>query len=372
LCALLRLGDFVLQEILATIEELYDCVGDRFDYQRAVTNLGQATDDTGISLVEAVAGQPGFTSIASHNIPPDAIQAMSGGDWDAQSHSLLRNLAVIQERVPVLRRTFTPDEEYFASRLYQETSAPWGLHSEGACIIEKRGGGGLLYGFNRAPDREEVGPEILSRMAVLSTHMWRAMHLQNRLNRLEQAVIQTNDILDIIDFGLLLYQTPDKAGFVNQAAQRMFSDKDGLELRRGELILGERNAQRQFSALLEALKSSSLPLSARAGGLVRLPRQSGKKPYCLLVTPTRGIAKLGQEGVSMAVFIFDPEVKTTSAIGLFASSYDLTPTEAGLAYELAQGITLEEFAEKRGITRNTAKWHLQSIFEKRKPRGKPN
>ncbi len=49
---------------------------------------------------------------------------------------------------------------------------------------------------------------------------------------------------------------------------------------------------------------------------------------------------------------------------MFVSSYGLTQSEAEIAHALVLGGTLDEVAVTRGISRNTAKSHLHSIFAK--------
>lgn len=44
--------------------------------------------------------------------------------------------------------------------------------------------------------------------------------------------------------------------------------------------------------------------------------------------------------------------------------FDLTPAETSLAILLTNGLTLEEAAEELGISKNTARAHLRSIFSK--------
>ena len=44
--------------------------------------------------------------------------------------------------------------------------------------------------------------------------------------------------------------------------------------------------------------------------------------------------------------------------------FEFTPAEAALALLLANGLTLDEASDELGITRNTAKSHLSSIFSK--------
>lgn len=351
-------------DLLSAIETFYDCVGDTFDFGRALAAIGKATDETAYCLLSVQDGSPAFNLAASYNFPDEAIRATIEGNWDAQSHSLLRNLPFIRERVPVLRRTFTPDEEYFKSKLYLETGKPWGLHSDGAAILERDEQQTLLYRFSRFPDQDEVDHDILTRMALLNTHLWRAMHLQKRLGLLEQAVIQSNSALDLIDFGLLLYRDGDMPVFVNEAARRIFRSRDGLELGRRGLVIDDREAQRDFDSLLQAICAPGNAITMRSGGVVRVLRPSGEKSYNVMIVPMRGRMTGEVRNVHAAVFIFDPAFKTTTAISMFASSYGLTPAEAVLAQDLAQGTSLEDFAAKRNISRNTAKSQLHSIFAK--------
>jgi DNA-binding CsgD family transcriptional regulator len=351
-------------DLLSAIETCYDCVGDSFDFERALAAIGKVTDETALCLLSVHDGSQIFSPVASYNFPEGAVEATIKGSWDAGSHSLLKNLPFIRERMPVLRRTFTPDEEYFRSQLYRETAAPWGLHSDGAAILDRDRQKTLLYRFSRHPDQDEVDHDILTRMALLNTHLWRAVHLQKRLGLLEQAVIQSNSALDLIDFGLLLFRDPDMPVFVNQAAHRIFRYRDGLDLGRRGLVFDDREAQREFDSLVQAICAPGNAITMRSGGVVRVQRPSGEKSYNVMIVPMRGRTGGVVQNVHAAVFIFDPAVKTTTAISMFASSYGLTPAEAVLAQDLAQGTSLEDFAAKRNISRNTAKSQLHSIFAK--------
>ena len=51
-------------------------------------------------------------------------------------------------------------------------------------------------------------------------------------------------------------------------------------------------------------------------------------------------------------------------IEILGQLFEFTPAEAALALLLANGLTLDEAAEELGVTRNTAKSHLSSVFSK--------
>lgn len=351
-------------QLLATIETFYDCVNDGFDHQRAVTAFSAAIDDTGLMLASMDVPQSQMHKIAVHNIPEAAHTLMASDAWDPSTHSFMRLFSAIPTQVPVLRQYFVPDEEHFKSRVYKETTEPWGLHSEGLTLFEKTPAGGTLCTFVRHPGQSAIDHELLSRMAVLNKHLWRALSLHRKLSKFDKALIHANNVLDLIEFGLVLFGDSEAPVFVNKSASRIFEANDGMELTARGLNIHDNTANQQFQNILSALTRDRTPLAARAGGIIRVPRPSRQPPYSLMVVPVPGQCTSGFEKVGATVFVFDPAIEKATVIELFASSHDLTRSEAILAHELAQGTSLDDFARKRGISRNTAKSQLHSIFAK--------
>lgn len=350
-------------KLLSAIEIFYDCVDSGFDHRRAISAFSRAADETGLCLVDiTLTGK--FKLLAYENIPKGAMMTMMNGPWTPENHGILRNFARIPQGVPVLHRAVESDDEFYASELYRQAFAPWNLHSVGLCLLNKGMHGGVLNGFLRSPGQEEIDHEILSRMALLNKHLWRAMHLEKRIDKLEQTLIQSNNILDVIEFGLVLYSSEGPPVFVNQAARRIFDTRDGLKLDRKGIGIADPSAQQQFDDLLQALNNPKVPISARSGGIVRVDRPSRKKPYSLMAVPLKEGSKAALDNVGVVVLLFDPSAKRTTAINLFVASYGLTHAEALLALELATGSSLDDYAEKRRISRNTVKSQLRSIFSK--------
>jgi DNA-binding CsgD family transcriptional regulator len=82
-----------------------------------------------------------------------------------------------------------------------------------------------------------------------------------------------------------------------------------------------------------------------------------------MVVPMKS-KKLNLDSTTAAVFLFDPHVRKTTAIQMFVSSYELTRSEAELAHALTLGASLDDVANRRGVSRNTVKAQLHSIFAK--------
>jgi DNA-binding CsgD family transcriptional regulator len=69
-------------------------------------------------------------------------------------------------------------------------------------------------------------------------------------------------------------------------------------------------------------------------------------------------------GPAVIVFISDPETKVRTVPEVLAQAYDLTAAELRSAEQLVQGETLVHAAERLGASHNTARTHLQKIYQK--------
>ncbi|MFM7786275.1 MAG: helix-turn-helix transcriptional regulator, partial [Gammaproteobacteria bacterium] len=108
----------------------------------------------------------------------------------------------------------------------------------------------------------------------------------------------------------------------------------------------------------------------RAGGpglvqAMRLSRPSGRADLGLIVRPVRQDPAAGSSELpGVAVFISDPEDRSEAPVAVLAKLFGFTPTESQLALALANGLNLDEVAATLGMTRNTARAHLRSVFTK--------
>lgn len=351
------------QLLLTATETIYDCVEETFDHNRALTTFSSATDATGLFLGEFWPFTGKQNPLGSCNIPEDAIAAMIAFGTP-ETNSMMKNLPFIPTGVPVLRRTFVSDQEHYATAMHKQTSKPWGLHSEGVSIFKK----GLVQvtacGFIRHPGQSDLNSETLSRIAFLNKHYMRAMTLQKRLNKLEEVLIHSNTALDLVDFGLLLYGSSKTPNYINQLAKRILTDNDGLSISGNQLVIRDQKAGKQFNDMIEVLQRDNLPIEARSGGLVRAKRTSFKRNYSLMLVPMTAKQDVTGRNSTLAVLIFDPNIKHTTAIKLFATSYRFTKAESALALELAQGTSIDDYASERNIRISTARTQLRALFAK--------
>lgn len=186
---------------------------------------------------------------------------------------------------------------------------------------------------------------------LLFEHMERSLRLASRppdLSNNSEAVV----ILDTA--GQVLSMSPRAETIVNAG--------DGLTIERRRLSAISLDATARLNgAIASAVKSGVL---GGAGGGVRLERGRGHADWLVLVSPCpRHLEHLPVRTPAAVLRIIetDPRASLSPA---HAELFDLSPREVEVAAALLAGHSLESLCAVMGISRNTAKVHLQSIFRK--------
>jgi DNA-binding CsgD family transcriptional regulator len=167
------------------------------------------------------------------------------------------------------------------------------------------------------------------------------------------AVVAT---LDRIPMALVVTASGGRPVAVNRAARALLSQADGLSLIDGALRAWDAGGQRLLRALLED--------EGDDGGMLRLRRPSGRSDYEVRVTLVRPLGAESEDHALKAVFLSDPERALPIDFGTAVRLYRLTLPEAALATELAQGKSLGQAAAELKTTIDTARLHLNQVFQK--------
>ncbi|HKW18435.1 MAG TPA: helix-turn-helix transcriptional regulator, partial [Terriglobales bacterium] len=112
----------------------------------------------------------------------------------------------------------------------------------------------------------------------------------------------------------------------------------------------------------QAISTSKGAGFSAAGGL-RISRHTGES-LNVVVSPVRGLATDFSETVSAVVYVTDPGVRIRPRNELLQSLFGLTPAECRIALLIGDGVATPEIRELAGITTNTLKTHLASIYRK--------
>jgi DNA-binding CsgD family transcriptional regulator len=180
--------------------------------------------------------------------------------------------------------------------------------------------------------------------------------------RLDDAAAEAG--LDRLAVGFVLADRAGRSVFHNRAAERIFTERDGLALDRDSAIVastpGETAALR--AAITGAVRVLDQP-SKTGGGMFRVGRPSGKPAYSILVTPVRPRSRVMDAAESMAaIVVADNARRSALPAAELAAAFGITHAEARVLGLLLEGKSILEASDLLGISANTARTHLKHIF----------
>jgi DNA-binding CsgD family transcriptional regulator len=199
----------------------------------------------------------------------------------------------------------------------------------------------------------------------LLPHLRRALQIERRVALTEHTSSTALGALECLADGCLLLDAEGRVLFANRAAERILRSGDGLRVRNRLLEPAAAEDARRLNSEIRQVLKTATGGGQSAGGSVSVGRPSGKPSYSLLVCPAgRTAFPLSGIYAAAAIFVSDPCCGPRPSEPALSRLYGLTRAEARLATALLAGQGLRQAAAELEISVNTAKTHLQRIFEK--------
>src|SRR5690606_26381494 len=157
----------------------------------------------------------------------------------------------------------------------------------------------------------------------------------------------------------LVLDAPGSVLQLNDVARELLSQADGLKLVGSRLEASYPSDNRELHKLIrDALSSKDTPQAQETREALSVARASGEVSLGVVVEPIPGAEWAeGRGQPAVMVYIRDAVGKSQVDNRVAKELFNFTPAETALALELANGLSLEEAAEKRGSMRNTARAH---------------
>jgi DNA-binding CsgD family transcriptional regulator len=205
-------------------------------------------------------------------------------------------------------------------------------------------------------------------MQLLVPHLQRAQRIRATLSQLDQRARNFSLALDALSAGVVLLSRQGTVLHLNTTAEAIVRAQDGLSVRHGRLSAPRAVETQALARLVDRVCGRQ---GAPVGGALQLARTSGKRPLQLVATPlSMSVSALGSHRVDVDLnavalcFISGHEHQTQDAHAVLPQIFGLTPSETRLAVSLLDGGSLTEFAARHGVSVNTAKTQLASLFAK--------
>jgi pimeloyl-ACP methyl ester carboxylesterase/DNA-binding CsgD family transcriptional regulator len=206
-------------------------------------------------------------------------------------------------------------------------------------------GTGTPLSFHRSAAEEYV-------FSCLAPHFIRAQAMQRQWAESDQHRRSLEGAMDALPLGLAVVESSGVIVSINGAMRSMLRHQGALSIDAGRLL--SRPRRTLDAALRQVLGESGPDVSLQLGGT--------EDRLSIWISRIIG----GQEGIERPralVWVASQDEPVASESGL-CERYGTTPAEARLIQQLLTGQSLAKIAPKLGVSLNTVKTQLQSVFAK--------
>jgi len=259
-----------------------------------------------------------------------------------------------------------PSAELRRTAFYADFGKRFDIVQVVGATIDAGPAGVSVISINGSDKRQPFSSTETTLLTALMPHMQQALRLHRRILDAEQA---SNDLTGIIERSNRAFFLIDGHGrivFMNSAAARLVSARDGIAIDRGELRGADADATTCLRTLVTDAIRTATAEGMGAGGVMTLGRPSGRRPLMVLVSAVSADHQLPVTNTRPAalVLITDPESSVLLDESTLRAMFGFTPAEARLTRLLAAGIDLNEAAARLGLRRETVRTRIKVIFEK--------
>jgi len=198
----------------------------------------------------------------------------------------------------------------------------------------------------------------------LMPHLNRAMRINRLLDSLRDEKEALSYLVNSLALSIFLLDEQCKPIWMNQSAEKIVHSGQTLKLgKHGLTACCPRNNGKLRSMIVATYQdNNAIPKSCEIS-----QSMAGGRPWRLVTVRyehAHALWPVDAPEASVALFICDPDASNDLPTRILARCYRLTPAESRLLEVLGLGSTLNDYTERYGVTKNTARSQLKALFAK--------
>jgi DNA-binding CsgD family transcriptional regulator len=354
------MNDAVLLEL---IDLCYAAVDDRTCWQTFINKLAQALKaDAGDLAVEhyerGIAAPLGTVGFDPQYRESYDLEFLGENPWITQAHKL------------PLCRAFTSQFEpsdFERSDYYNLWLKPQGFRHGVGAILDKRPDRVIHLGFIRTHAHGTFSDSDAANLDRIIPHLRRAIDLSERLRVTQVESPTISSLVDHLEMAALIVDDKCRVLHMNHAANALMKQIScPLSVRANRLRVKNSSTVYNIEQAVTCSASVDMLTQTSAPPSTILVHRDGDHlpPLILKACSLRGGVGSGTVQPKCILLIHDPTRPLPEQKSVLRLSWGLTETEASLAFAVANGERIAEYAERMGISLGTARWHLKNIQTK--------
>jgi DNA-binding CsgD family transcriptional regulator len=343
------------------ISNVYDAAGDTLLWEAFLGRIAQISHADSAALVMVHVGRELHTISASWKMDPQAslLYQQHYGSLDIWA---MRGRSKPAGHVCTSESLVKP-QELSGTEIYNDFMVPYGVKHGMFGLIENNTSRWASLSLYRDSSSTEFRAPDLETIDILIPHIQRAFKLHFQFSQLKERSEGIETALNMLVMSVIFLDSKGEVLIMNKAAEELLGRKDGLLFAKGVVsaaVLAE--SSRLRTLMHEAVQTGSAR-GLSAGGTMLISRATAR-PLSITVAPLHQFSPSLSQRPAAVLFISDPDRNVELPADLLGRCYGLTPAESRLAMLLLEGRSLKEAADSCGVTHNTAKAQLKSVFLK--------
>lgn len=191
-----------------------------------------------------------------------------------------------------------------------------------------------------------------------SGHLQRALRLQKQTQNLHDKIELGAMAINALALSMLIVDGKGAIRHMNAGAERLLSNRfSGLTGNAGRLSAADPGHKNKLAALI--VDATDYPA---VGGAMFL---SGEQARQIFITPLPAASPFAKDWQTPLALVLAIEPgNTLSTLQLLGKLYNLTSAELRVASAILAGSSPEEYGQQAGVTQNTVRSQLKSLFRK--------
>lgn len=242
-----------------------------------------------------------------------------------------------------------------SSAVYTEFLLPNGWGYAAGSVLPMPNGDLAVFDLERRFADGPVSAEELAQLNALWPHMARSAALSIRLQlQRARAIVDT---LDKAGMPAAILSGQDRILAANSAFEAM--KEQVVFLAHGKLALADVASNRLLAQALHAIRASVTTMNS-----IPVPAQADSSAAVIHALPLPGEASDVFYGATAIVIVTKLDRSTSPSAEILTGLFDLTPAEATVANRILAGLSVNEVAIERRISRETVRSQVKKILAK--------
>ncbi|HEX6803644.1 MAG TPA: LuxR C-terminal-related transcriptional regulator [Terriglobales bacterium] len=255
-------------------------------------------------------------------------------------------------------------EELSRSEFYNDFLQPQGGFAHAMWgVIEKSPSKMIGLGLYRDRRRQPFESRDLQLLSFLAPHLQRAFRLHMQVSELKAFAQDLEHAVDMLPTAIVLLGNDRRILHTNKSAAKILADNDGLLAVHQQLQASHPAETARLDNLICQAQATSTGNGLSPGGGIKISRRI-RPALEVVVTPVRHINLGSSCPVHAIAFVVDPTKNLRPAADILRAIFGLTPAECRVALLLGDGLAPRAIAELIGVSANTLKTQLASIYRK--------